>query len=228
MCPVQARLENAFHPPCKRNGESLIWSECVLPINFTGRTVLREPGGGDAGRFLDKTSRLDYLKLLPFTHLQRQPGRFRAASGKHKAAAGMNIAPPIDEQDAETLPAWIAENVPGFALPADGIVAADKDDLDDFDEEDFDDEFDDDFEEELEDEYELSEFEDVTEDDLAEEEDDIGTLGGDFVDEDAEPEEAPVPEEEGEETAEEKKPKKGKAKPAKEEDEDDEDFDDED
>lgn len=190
-------------------------------------------GLGCKCRFLDKTSRLDYLKLLPFTHLQRQPGRFRAASGKHKAAAGMNIAPPIDEQDAETLPAWIAENVPGFALPADGVVAAgsvmtaDKDDLDDFDEEDFDDEFDDDFEEELEDEYELSEFEDVTEDDLVEEEEDLGKLGGDFVDEDAEPEEAPVPEEEGaEEAAEEKKPKKGKGKPAKEEDED-EDFDDE-
>ena len=42
--------------------------------------------------------------------------------------------------------------------------------FDDFDEEDFDDEFDDDFEEELEDEYDLSEFADVTEEDLAEDE----------------------------------------------------------
>ena len=42
--------------------------------------------------------------------------------------------------------------------------------FDDFDEEDFDDEFDDDFEEELEDEYELSEFEELTEEDLAEDE----------------------------------------------------------
>jgi hypothetical protein len=61
--------------------------------------------------------------------------------------------------------------------------------LDDFDEEDFDDEFDDDFEEELEDEYELSEFGELTEDDLADEEEADVTAIGDFVDEDAEPDE---------------------------------------
>src|SRR6186997_3412893 len=62
--------------------------------------------------------------------------------------------------------------------------------FDDFDEEDFDDEFDDDFEEELEDEYELSEFEELTEEDLAEDEEEADvTALGDFVDEDAEPEE---------------------------------------
>ena len=99
-------------------------------------------------------------------------------------------------------------------------AAADSGDLDDFDEDDFDDEFDDDFEEELEDEYELSEFEDVTEEDLADDEDDdLGKLGGDFVDEDAEPEEAPLAEEAAEPPPEGKKPKKGKAKPA-DEDED--------
>src|SRR4029079_16035196 len=68
--------------------------------------------------------------------------------------------------------------------------------VDDFDEEDFDDEFDDDFEEELEDEYELSEFEELTDDDLAEDEEADVTALGDFVDEDAEPEEEPVVEEE--------------------------------
>ena len=116
-------------------------------------------------------------------------------------------------------------------------MAAD-DDLDDFDEDDFDDEFDDDFEEELEDEYELSEFEDVTEDDLVEGDDDLDTTGGDFVDEDAEPEEAPLAdqEESAEKEGKEGKDAKGakpakdnkkKGKPAKADDED-EDFDDED
>jgi hypothetical protein len=61
--------------------------------------------------------------------------------------------------------------------------------FDDFDEEDFDDEFDDDFEEELEDEYELAEFGELTEEDLAEDEEADVTALGDFVDEDAEPEE---------------------------------------
>jgi hypothetical protein len=132
----------------------------------------------------------------------------------------MNIAIPTDEL---TLP-FSRQPVPGGANPGVEIVAAADDDLDDFDEEDFDDEFDDDFEEELEDEYELSEFEDVTEDDLAEDDDDIGTLGGDFVDEDAEPEEAPAVEE-AEVPPETKKPKKGaRTKPA----DDEEDFEDED
>lgn len=105
------------------------------------------------------------------------------------------------------------------------LEATSEGDLDDFDEEDFDDEFDDDFEEELEDEYELSEFEELTDEDLIEEDDDadLGVLGGDFVDEDAEPEEAPLAEE-GEEPAppdEKGKAKskgKGKAKPADDED----------
>jgi len=82
---------------------------------------------------------------------------------------------------------------PAHALPqppGKGEAAAGE--FDDFDEEDFDDEFDDDFEEELEDEYDLSEFGDPTEDDLAEDEDVDVTALGDFVDEDAEPEEPPV------------------------------------
>ena len=81
----------------------------------------------------------------------------------------------LDEQ-----PRWLdAPDWTSTVGPTDGegshVVAAD-DDLDDFDEDDFDDEFDDDFEEELEDEYELSEFEDVTEDDLVEGEDPRGIL----------------------------------------------------
>src|SRR6478736_1100422 len=70
--------------------------------------------------------------------------------------------------------------------------------------------FDEDFEEELEDEYELSEFTDVTDDDLAEDEEADVTAMGDFVDEDAEPEEEPAPEgEEGAEEEEGGKKKKG-------------------
>jgi hypothetical protein len=147
----------------------------------------------------------------------------------------MNIAIPTDEE--LELPTQSA----GYVGDGDRIfdvVAAD--DGDDFDENDFDDEFDDDFEEELEDEYELSEFEDVTEDDLVEGDDDLDTIGGDFVDEDAEPEESPA--EKDDEAAGEKDAKGGKgkdkdAKPGKagkkkgkaaDEDEDDEDFDDED
>ena len=54
--------------------------------------------------------------------------------------------------------------------------------VEDFDEEDFDDEFDDDFEEELEDEYDLSEFGELTEEDLAEDEEEADvTAIGDFV-----------------------------------------------
>jgi hypothetical protein len=99
-------------------------------------------------------------------------------------------------------------------LPGKGEVPAGE--FDDFDEEDFDDEFDDDFEEELEDEYELSEFEELTEEDLADDEEADVTALGDFVDEDAEPEEEPVaPVEEGaaepEATGKGKK-KRGKAK----------------
>lgn len=102
-------------------------------------------------------------------------------------------------------------------------------DFEDFDEEDFDDEFDDDFEGELEDEYELSEFEDVTEEDLIER-DDVLPLSGDLVDEDAEDEPAePAAEDKDED---EKKPepkgKKGKAKGKKAKDEDEDELDDED
>ena len=68
-------------------------------------------------------------------------------------------------------------------LPTPPAKGAPGSELDDFDEEDFDDEFDDDFEEELEDEYELAEFTDVTDDDLAEDEDADVTAMGDFVDE---------------------------------------------
>jgi len=95
--------------------------------------------------------------------------------------------------------------------------------LDDFDEEDFDDEFDDDFEEELEDEYELSEFGELTEDDLTEDEEADVTAMGDFVDEDAEPEEPPLEEAEGAEAETEeggKKKKKSKKKAADDPDED--------
>jgi hypothetical protein len=84
-------------------------------------------------------------------------------------------------------------------------------DFGDFDEEDFDDEFDDDFEEELEDEYELSEFEELTDDDLADDDDADVTQMGDFVDEDDEAEE---PTEEG--------GAKAKGKDAVKKDEDDE------
>ena len=111
----------------------------------------------------------------------------------------MNIAIPQDtipedkeqELSFRTAPRWTETIEPDADAPRYEVVAAD-DDLDDFDEDDFDNEFDDDFEEELEDEYELSEFEDVTEDDLVEGDDDLATIGGDFVDEDAEPEEPPA------------------------------------
>ena len=110
-------------------------------------------------------------------------------------------------------------------LPGKGEVPAGE--FNDFDEEDFDDEFDDDFEEELEDEYELSEFEELTEEDLADDEDaDVTTLG-DFVDEDAEPEEepvAPVEDEAAPEATGKGKKKRGKAKAEK----DDDDLEDED
>ena len=84
--------------------------------------------------------------------------------------------------------------------------------FDDFDEEDFDDEFDDDFEEELDDEYELADLEEVTEEDLAEDENaDIGF--GDFVDEDEEGAAEPaIPEETAAEEAEPAPKKKGKGK----------------
>jgi hypothetical protein len=86
--------------------------------------------------------------------------------------------------------------------------------FDDFDEEDFDDEFDDDFEEELEDEYELAEFEQLTEEDLAEADEEVDVAAiGDFVDEDAEPEEEPVAlEESAEEEEEEEEASAGRRK----------------
>jgi hypothetical protein len=144
----------------------------------------------------------------------------------------MNIAIPLDEDlelPFQTIPEWAETPKPDdHAEPF--VVAAADDDLDDFDEDDFDDEFDDDFEEELEDEYELSEFEDVTEDDLVEGDDDLDTMGGDFVDEDAEPEEpaggdeAEAAEEKtGEEKPSKEGKKKGKSKARKDDDLDDED-----
>lgn len=151
---------------------------------------------------------------------------------EEKTGAGMQIS--IAETDELAVPTDGAEWLPppaevaGGEQPA-GQIAMSGDEHEDFDEEDFDDEFDDDFEEELEDEYELSEFEDVTEDDLIEADDDIGTLGGDFVDEDAEPEEAPLEEEPAEEEEEPKgKKAKGKAKPKRKADDDEEEEDDED
>lgn len=57
--------------------------------------------------------------------------------------------------------------------------------LEDFDAEDFDDEFDDDLEAELDDEYELIGAEEVTEEDLAEDED-ADIVMGEFADEDEE------------------------------------------
>jgi hypothetical protein len=103
--------------------------------------------------------------------------------------------------------------------------------IDDFDEEDFDDEFDDDFEEELEDEYDLADLEEVSDDDLIE--DDVALpIGGDFVDEDEEPEEPALPEDPDAAPAEEEEKSKGKGKAkgkgkgkAKEEEEEDEDDD---
>src|SRR4029453_17307846 len=115
----------------------------------------------------------------------------------------MNIVIPQDEEQELSFgtppnrspPNWMPQAEPDESAERFEVMAAD-DDLDDFDEDDFDDEFDDDFEEELEDEYELSEFEDVTEDDLVEGDDDLDTIGGDFVDEDAEPEESPAADDE--------------------------------
>jgi hypothetical protein len=158
-------------------------------------------------------------------------GALGPLADEEMTGAGMQIS--IAETDELAVPSDPAEwspqpgdesagGLPLGDLPA-GQVVLSGDDHEDFDEEDFDDEFDDDFEEELEDEYELSEFEDVTEDDLIEADDDIGTLGGDFVDEDAEPEEAPVEEEPaGEEDEPKGKKGKGKAKPKKKSDDDDE------
>lgn len=98
------------------------------------------------------------------------------------------------------------------------VVAADEDaEFDDFDEEDFDDEFDDDFEEELDDEYELADLEEVTDDDLADDDDGLDEFGGDFVDEDEEAEPAAGPDAE-EEAPEGGKKKKGKASPPQDED----------
>ncbi len=120
----------------------------------------------------------------------------------------------------------------------DGLVMSDDDEeetndaageVDDFDEDDFDDEFDDDFEEELEDEYDLADLEEVSAEDLEEDDADL-PIGGDFVDEDEEPEEPALPEDPDAPAAEEEeKPKKGKGKAKgkgkKKDDDDDEDLD---
>lgn len=122
----------------------------------------------------------------------------------------------------------------GSAAESTPVMAGDEDEageIDDFDEEDFDDEFDDDFEEELEDEYDLADLEEVSDEDLADD-DAALPIGGDFVDEDEEPEEPVVPEDPEAPAAEEEKPGKGKGKAkgkgkgkAKDEEEDDEDED---
>lgn len=146
----------------------------------------------------------------------------------------MNIATPLDkdlELPFRPAPDWAQRLAPDDNTEPFVVGAAD-DDLDDFDEDDFDDEFDDDFEEELEDEYELSEFEDVTEDDLVEGDDNLDTIGGDFVDEDAEPEEPPAGDDaeaaEGKEAKEGKPAKDGKKKGKSSKANKDDDFDDED
>jgi hypothetical protein len=146
----------------------------------------------------------------------------------------MNIAIPQDEElESPTRTAEVESDEDILPFEAGSFEVRAADDGEDFDEEDFDDEFDDDFEEELEDEYELSEFEDVTEDDLVEGEDDLDTLGGDFVDEDAEPEEAPAADDEedgskGKDAKEAKPAKETKKKGKAAKSEDDEDLDDED
>lgn len=100
--------------------------------------------------------------------------------------------------------------------------------FDDFDEEDFDDEFDDDFEEELEDEYELAEFEQLTEEDLAESDEEVDVAAiGDFVDEDGEPEEEPVALEEPEEEEDEEESPAARRKSRSRRSEDDEEDEDE-
>jgi len=105
----------------------------------------------------------------------------------------------------------------------DEVETPDFEGIEEFDDEDFDDEFDDDFEEELEDEYDFNEFNDqVTEEDLAEADEDL-SLVGDFVDEDEE-EEKVVEEQPEEEEPESKKPspKKGEKKPNRKKGKDDE------
>jgi len=198
-----------------------------LAFSFLGGARLPEPRSARGRPFLDKTRPLDYLKFLWETGLRREQCAYAPPGNWGKAVVGMNIAIPLDEElelPFRTSVVEVEEEPARFE-----VVAAD--DGDDFDEDDFDDEFDDDFEEELEDEYELSEFEDVTEDDLIEGDDDLDKLGGDFVDEDAEPEEPPAGADdaepaEGKESKEGKpaKDSKKKGKPAKQ----DEDLDDED
>jgi len=138
-----------------------------------------------------------------------------------KSGAGANRHSDDDDADESLEPRHEIPRPPGKGERPAG-------ELDDFDEEDFDDEFDDDFEEELEDEYDLSEFGEVTEDDLADDEEADVTAIGDFVDEDAEPEEPVVEDAEAVEPKEEKGKagkgaKKSKKKAAKDDDLDDED-----
>jgi hypothetical protein len=119
--------------------------------------------------------------------------------------------------EAETSWEGEAPAEPWLTPANDPILAADEEDapeVDDFDEDDFDDEFDDDFEEELEDEYDLADLEEVSDEDLAEDDAEL-PIGGDFVDEDEEPEEPALPEDPDAPAAEEddkSKGKKGKAK----------------
>lgn len=144
-----------------------------------------------------------------------------------KSGSGGARDPDGDEDSDEVFEPRSQGTHPLKGAPAPG-------EFDDFDEEDFDDEFDDDFEEELEDEYELSEFGELTEEDLADDEEAETVPMGDFIDEDAEPEEPAVEAEEPAAEAEEepagkkKKKGKGKAKRDEEDEEDEGDLDDED
>lgn len=147
-------------------------------------------------------------------------------------SAGTIVCEPLcPPPPAEDVANWERENVAW----TDGPIMGEEDEageVDDFDEDDFDDEFDDDFEEELEDEYDLADLEEVNDEDLAEDDADL-PIGGDFVDEDEEPEEPALPEDPDAPAAEEEeKPKKGKGKAkkgkkAKDDDDDDLDLDDE-
>jgi hypothetical protein len=152
--------------------------------------------------FLDKCRQLYYLRLFAI----ESSTSFRAPGAIFMLTVTRPSAPHIEEEELPT-----PDSPPDQWL----IMAADDDsEFDDFDEEDFDDEFDDDFEEELDDEYELADLEEVTDDDLADDDDGLDEFGGDFVDEDEEAEPAAEPEVAEEEPEGGAKKKKGKASPA--------------
>ena len=168
--------------------------------------------------FLDKLALLDYLESFSRETTRAERPLFQGHGAMKSGSSGGQRDGDEDADDAfETRPEPLHP-------PLKGEGAARE--FDDFDEEDFDDEFDDDFEEELEDEYDLSEFGEPTEEDLEADEVADVTAMGDFVDEDAEPEEPPV-EEANPEAAAEPDPKGKKKKKSKGKSKDD-DLDDED